>query len=49
MKLDNFYNLEFSNYCLHLYCYIHNVLADVSFGLLQVFLVELRCLYATLN
>ena len=25
----------FSEYCLHLYCYFHNVLADMSPGLLQ--------------
>ena len=24
------YHSGFSDYCLHLYCYIHNVLADVS-------------------
>ncbi len=27
--------------CLYLYCYFHNVSADVSSGLLQVFFVEL--------
>ena len=31
------------------YCFIHNVSADASFGLLQVFFVELRSLYRTLN
>ena len=36
MKLDNFYRLVYSGDCLHLYCYIHNVSADVSFGLLQL-------------
>ena len=36
MKLDNFYYLEYLDYCLHLYCYIH-VLADVSFSHLLVF------------
>ena len=36
MKHDNFYHLEYSYFCLRLYCYIHNVLADKSFGLLQV-------------
>ena len=34
MKLDKFYHLEYSSYCLHLYCLIHNVSADASFGLL---------------
>ena len=42
MKLGKFYNLEYLEYCLQLYGYIHNVLADASFGFLQVFLVELR-------
>ena len=27
MKLDLFYHLEYLDYCLHLYCYIHKVLA----------------------
>ena len=27
----------FSDYCIHLYCYIHNVSADMSSSLLQVF------------
>ena len=31
MKLDHFYHLVDLDYCLHLYWYIHNVLADVSF------------------
>ena len=39
MKLGNFYH---PNYRLHLYDYIPNVLVDVSFGLLQVFHVELK-------
>ena len=34
--------IQFSDFCLHLYCYIRNVSADVSSGLLQVFLVELE-------
>ena len=36
------------DYCLHLHCYFHNVLADMSSGLLQVF-VKLRNLHGTLN
>ena len=36
MKLDNYYYLEYSNYWPHL-CHTHNVLADISFDLLQVF------------
>ena len=41
MKLDNFYYLEYSEYCLDLSCYIHNVSTDASFGLPQVFIIEL--------
>ena len=33
--------LGYSDYCPHLYCYIHNVSADMPSGLLQVLLVEL--------
>ena len=44
---NNFYHLAFSDYCLHLYCFVHNVSTDVS-GL-QVFLVELRSLRGTSN
>ena len=29
MKLDDFYHSGFSDYCLHLYCYIHNFSAGV--------------------
>ena len=49
MKLDNFYHLEYSDYWPHLYCYTHNVLADISFSLLQVFHVKLRSQHKTLN
>ena len=48
-KLDDFYHTGFSDYYLHFYCYIHNVSADVSSRLLQVFLVELRSLLWTSN
>ena len=41
MKLDNFYHIEYLDYCLNLYCYIHNVSADASFDFVQVFHVEL--------
>ena len=47
-KLDDFYSSEFLNYCLHLYYYIHNVLANMSSGLLQVF-VKLGSLHRTSN
>ena len=40
MKLDNCYYLEYLDYWPHLYFYIHNVSADMSFGLLHVFHVE---------
>ena len=46
--LVDFYRSGFSNYCLHLYYYIHNVSADMSSGLLQVF-VELGSLHGTSN
>ena len=36
-KLDDFYRSVFSDYCLHLYCYIQNVSAYMSSSLLQVF------------
>ena len=29
-QIELFYDSEFSDYCLHLFCYIHNVSADVS-------------------
>ena len=35
-KLDNFYHSGFSDYWLHLYCYIHNVSVDMSSSFLQV-------------
>ena len=41
MKLDNLYNLEYSDYLRYLYFPIHNVSADMIFGFLQVFLVKL--------
>ena len=41
MRLDNSYYLDYSDYCLHLHCYLYNVSADVPSGLLQVFLVGL--------
>ena len=43
-----FYRSGLSDYCLHLYCYIHNVLDDMSSDRLQVF-VELWSLHRTLN
>ena len=33
MKPDNFYHLEYSDYCLHLHCYTH-FLANMPFSLL---------------
>ena len=39
-------HLGFLDYCLHLYCYFHNVSADMFFRLLQVF-VELGNLHET--
>ena len=43
--VSSFYHFEYSDHCLHL----HNVLADTSFGLLQVYYIELRSLHRTLN
>ena len=40
MIIDVFYHKGFLKYRLHLYCYFHNVSADMSSGLLRVF-VEL--------
>ena len=37
-----FYHSGVSNYCFHLHGYIHNVSADMSSGLLRVFLTEHR-------
>ena len=47
MKLCNSYHFEYANYYRHLYCYIHNILADVSVGLPHVFLVKLRSPHGT--
>ena len=41
MKLDNCYDFEYSDYLHHFNCYPHNILANMSFGLLQVYHVEL--------
>ena len=46
MKLDDFYHTGFSNYYLHLYCYIFNVSPKMSFSLLHVF-IKLKILYRT--
>ena len=40
-------HLEYSDFCLHVYCYIHNILAVASIGLLQVLLVEIGSLHGT--
>ena len=42
MKRDNYYYLEYLDYCPYLYCYNHNVSVDTSFGLLQVFMSNSR-------
>ena len=41
MKLDNYHFLKYLCYWPHLYCYNHNISADMFFGLLQVFHVKL--------
>ena len=45
-KTKHFFHRK--DYCLHLYCYFHNVSADISSGLPQV-LVELGNPYCTSN
>ena len=47
-NLDDICHLRLLNYCLHLYFYSHNVSADMSSGLIQVF-VELGRLHRTSN
>ena len=47
--LCSFYHLVYSNYCLHLYCHIHNVSVDAFFGLIQMFNVELWNLHGISN
>ena len=44
MSKERKYYLDYSDYCPHLYCYLHNVSADVLSGLLRVFLVRLGSL-----
>ena len=44
-----FYHLAYSDYCRHLYRYIHNVSVDGFFSLLQVFHVELGSLHGASN
>ena len=36
--MNDYYYLEYSDCCLHFHSYTHNILADVTFGLFQVFL-----------
>ena len=45
-KWDRPSSLNFSDYCLHIYCYFHNVSADMPSDLLQVF-VDLGNLHRT--
>ena len=49
MKLDNCYCLEYSGHWFHLNIYAHNVWADMTFGLLQVFHVKLGSPHRILN
>ena len=48
MKFDNIYKSLYLDYC-YLLCYSHSVSAIMSFGLHQVFHVELGSRYRTLN
>ena len=43
MQIEFFNLLAHSDYCCHLYCYIHNILANVSLGLLLAFCVIIDC------
>ena len=43
------YYLEYPDYYLHRYCYIHNISPDAIFTLLQVYHVEPRSLHKTSN
>ena len=45
MRLDDSFYLWYSDYFPYLYCYIHNVSANVPFGIFQVFLVKLKSLH----
>ena len=36
------YYLEYSDYLSHLYCYTHNISADICFDFLKVFHIELE-------
>ena len=47
--LEDYYFLEYKDYCSHLYCYNHNISADMSFDLLQVFHVKLGSPHRILN
>ena len=49
MNTENFHHLFYSDNCLNLYCYIHIVSTNISFGLFQVFHVELGSIDDTLN
>ena len=44
-----FHHLEYSDFCLHLPCYTHNVSDDMSFTILQVFHVKFKSLHKTSN
>ena len=47
MNLNNFYYFVYSDYYLHLYCYIQDISALASFGFLQVFYIEFGSLNGT--
>ena len=48
MKHNHFYCLKYSDYCHHLHFYTHNVSANMSYSLPQVFHVKLGNLYKAL-
>ena len=43
----NSYYLKYSDYCLHLYCYIHNDSPELPFVLLQVYYVKRGSVHGT--
>lgn len=45
MRINNLYYLNYSDYCFHLGCYLHNVLACVTSSFLQTHLFKLGNLY----
>ena len=43
------YHIEYSDYCPYIYCYNHNILADMSFSFPEVFHAEFRSAHKISN